>query len=272
MILGHLRQFFSSPPLFFAVGLFLFYGHEGGLRLAVSALFLVFIISCQIARVVGVPSTSRIRKILVRPAVQQILVAVLSGTIAFITLALSGPIDIRSLLFAGVGIFGVVSNTLTARQIELGFPRVANVTLAAVLLTPQVWGLMASGTSMFYNGGITPYVSLPLLIASAWLAIFGRFGPYMVNAGMPFYLNVIHNLWYGFSNYIGDNPNVMIVMACCATASGALLLGRLAHGAGDLQNIPANEICYVEIPGLVYRAPRFVDADDFGWQPVSFRI
>jgi hypothetical protein len=273
MFAPRLQQFFSSPALAFAVAVALFYGHEGGVRLSVALLFLGFILVCQIMRTVGVPAGSRWRALVTRPSTQQALVGLLCFIIAVLTITAKpwAALEQRDWLFCGVAMLAMVSNICTARNMERGFAMVSTITLASVLLVPQLWGLLASSVSMIYNGGYTMYVSLPLLVLSAWLAIFGRFGPYLANAGMPYYLSMVHNLWYAFCNHIGDYPNMLIVASCIASACGSLMLARMVVAARD-SAAPLAETVYVEIPGLAYRAPRFAQMASHDWQPLTFRV
>jgi len=269
----YLRQFFSSPALFFAVGVALFYGHEGGIKLVVALVFLAFILVCQALRVAGIPDSSRWRALITRPSTQQGLVGVLCLLIAILTLTLKPLAEMghRDALFAAVAVLAMISNICTARNMERGFAMASTITLGSVLLVPQLWGLASSTISMIYNGGYTMYVSLPLLLLSVWLAIFGRFGPYLVNAGMPYYLSFAHNLWYGFCNAIGEHPSALIVTSCIASAIGGLILARMVVDARGTA-MPLTESVYVEIPGVAYRAPRFAHTAQHDWQPLTFRI
>lgn len=148
-----------------------------------------------------------------------------------------------------------------------------------MLLSPQVWGIGGCIAGAVYNSPLT-LLGVPIMLAGVVISVrgslaLGRFR--LQGVGMPYYLNVAYNFWYAGCNLLSEHPSSLVVASCAVGGVACYALGvtadRMAgQTAGGTAHIPADQLVYIEIPGVVYKAPRL--ADDFAatWEPISFGV
>lgn len=269
-----IKNYFGNPSLLFALAAALFWGHEGGVKLVISLVVLAAIALCIAVRSTAFSKNS-IGSLMARPATAQVLVGVLGMATAAIIFG-EKPIsafDARDYTFMACALLGFISNVLMARGLEKGFDN-GPVSWRSILLSPQVWGIFGCVAGALYNSVYT-VIGLPIMLAGVIVSVRGSLtiGKLkLAGVGMPYYLNIAYNFWYSGCNVLSDHPSTLMVVSSAVGGLACYSIGVTAERMAAKGHIPADQLVYIEIPGVVYRAPRV--ADDFGlaWSPVSFDL
>lgn len=267
------KDYFGNPSLLFAVSAALFWGHEGGTKLTASLLVLTAIVLCITMRQTSLKQNI-IGALLARPATAQVLVGLLGIFTAGLIFS-EKAVDTfsgREWLFLGCASLNLASNILMARGLEKGFDN-GDLSLKSVLLSPQVWGIVGCVAGAVYNNVYTVF-GLPLMFAGVIVSVRGSLSLGRVKlegVGMPYYLNIAYNAWFAGCNMIGEHPNTLVVASCFVGGVACYSMGVHAEKlARSGARIPADQLVFIEIPGVVYRAPRMTDDFAYTWSPVSF--
>lgn len=272
-----IKNYFGNPSLLFALAAALFWGHEGGIKLVISLVVLAAIAACIAIRHSAF-SENPVGALMARPATAQVLVGILGLATAAMIFD-EKPVsafDTRDYTFIACAVLNLISNVLMARGLEKGFDN-GPVSLRSILLSPQVWGIIGCVAGALYNSVYT-LIGLPIMLAGVIVSVRGSLtiGKLkLAGVGMPFYLNIAYNFWYTGCNLLSDHPSTLMAVSSAIGGIACYSIGvtaerMAANGAVGGVRIPADQLVYIEIPGVVYRAPRVVDDFGFTWSPVSF--
>lgn len=270
-----IKNYLGNPSLLFAFAAALFWGHEGGAKLMMSIVVLAAIALCIAVRNTPVASMS-LGRIMARPATAQALVGVLGAATAgliFNEKSVSA-FDGRDYTFLACALLNLISNALMARGLEKGFDN-GPISLRNVLLSPQVWGIIGCVAGALYNS-IYTVIGLPIMMAGVIVSVRGSLSLGTIKlegVGMPYYLNIAYNFWYTGCNLLGDHPSTLMAVSSAIGGLACYSIGVTAERmAASGVRIPADQLVYIEIPGVVYRAPRPIDDLAYAWAPVSFDV
>lgn len=268
------KQWLGNPSVMFAASAAFFFGNEGGAKLQISMTVFALIILCVFVRTFNSQKNILVR-FLSRPATAQVLVGVLVISTGFLTLT-QGPLaslTTRDWLFFACTVMNFTANLMLARNLETGFES-RGVNFKQLLLTPHFWALCSCSLSAVYNNPIT-LLGLPLIALAMLTALYERvtlpFGLTLRGVGMPYYLNIAYNAWFAGCNLAGDHPSTLVLASCLVHSLGSYNVAVVAEAMSARgMKIPADQLVYIEIPGVVYRAPRLTDDLAYTWAPISF--